>query len=52
MEPGEPYRVGYLVAGTIRNDVDATSMMDDLRNNLLSDSRYSHYITGTFHGNG
>ncbi len=52
MEYGEPYRVGYLIAGTIRNDVDASSMIEDLRGNLLSDSRYSHYITGTFHGNG
>ncbi len=52
MEPGEPYRVGYLIAGTIANGVDASSMMADLRQNLLSDSRYSHYISSTFHGDG
>lgn len=52
MEYGEPYRVGYLIAGTIRNNVDASSMIGDLRSNLLTDSRYSHYITGTFHGDG
>ena len=52
MEPGEPYRVGYLIAGTIRNGVDASSMIGDLRQNLLTDHRYSHYITATFQGDG
>jgi hypothetical protein len=52
MEPGEPYRVGYLIAGTIANGVDASSMMEDLRSNLLNDRRYSSYITGSFTGNG
>jgi len=52
MEPGEPYRVGYLIADTIANGVDATDMMGDLRSNLLRDSRYTHYIRATFHGDG
>jgi hypothetical protein len=52
MEPGEPYRVGFLIAGTIANRVDATSMMEDLRTNLLNDRRYSSYITTTFSGDG
>ena len=52
MQYGEPYRVGYLIAGTIRNGVDASSMIEDLRSLLLTDSRYTHYITGTFHGDG
>jgi hypothetical protein len=52
MEVGEPYRVGYLIADTIAGGVDASSMMADLRSNLLSDTRYSHYIRATFHGDG
>lgn len=52
MEPGEPYRVGFLIAGTLANGVDASSMMGDLRTNLQNDSRYSSYIHGTFTGNG
>ncbi len=52
MEPGEPYRVGYLIAGTIANGVDASSMISDLRQNLLDDPRYAHYITATFPGDG
>jgi len=52
MEPGEPYRVGFLIAQTIANGVDASSMIADLRANLLADPRYRHYIRATFHGNG
>jgi len=52
MEPGEPYRVGYLIADTIANGVDASSMIADLRSNLLSDTRYAHYIRATFQGDG
>lgn len=52
MEPGEPYRVGFLIADTIVNRVDASDMMGDLRANLLRDSRYTHYITGMFRGDG
>jgi hypothetical protein len=52
MEPGEPYRVGYLIAGTLRNGVDASSMIGDLRSNLIADTRYSHYINATFRGDG
>src|SRR5512141_3165988 len=50
IELGQPYRTGYLIAGTIANGVDASSMMADLRQNLLNDTRYTHYITATFHG--
>jgi hypothetical protein len=52
LELGQPYRVGYMIAETLANDVDASSMMADLRSNLLSDTRYSHYITATFQGDG
>ncbi len=52
MEAGEPYRVGYLIADTIANGVDASSMIADLRSNLLTDTRYSHYIRATFQGDG
>lgn len=49
---GEPYRTGYFIADAFVNGVDPSSMIADLRSNLLSDPRYTHYITATFHGNG
>ncbi len=52
MEAGEPYRVGFLIADTLANGVDASSMMADLRSNLLGDDRYQHYIRTMFRGNG
>ncbi|HMJ08478.1 MAG TPA: hypothetical protein VK468_05700 [Pyrinomonadaceae bacterium] len=52
IEFGEPYRTGYFIANTLANGVDASTMIDDLRANLLGDSRYGHYITATFHGDG
>lgn len=52
MEAGEHYRVGYLIADTLAQGVDASSMMADLRSNILRDARYRHYIRATFHGDG
>jgi hypothetical protein len=52
MKIGEHNRVGYLIAGTFAQGGDASSMISDLRQNLLDDTRYSHYITSTFHGDG
>ncbi|MER3430492.1 MAG: hypothetical protein C4325_07770 [Blastocatellia bacterium] len=52
MEYGEPYRVGYLIAETISSGIDASDMIGDLRSNLLSDQRYTHYIRSTFRGDG
>lgn len=52
MEYGQPFRVGNLIAQTISNGVDASSMIEDLRSNLLADQRYGHYIRSTFQGDG
>ena len=52
MQLGAPHRLGYLIAGTIANGGNASSMIGDLRSNLLGDSRYQHYIRATFHGDG
>jgi hypothetical protein len=52
IELGQPYRTGYLIEGTLANGVDASSMIADLRQNLLDDPRYAHYIAATFHGDG
>jgi hypothetical protein len=52
MEIGNHYRVGYLIAGTLAQGFDASTMIADLRSNLLADPNYSHYITATFHGDG
>ena len=49
---GEHFRTGYFIAESYINRVDPTSMIGDLRQNLLGDTRYSHYIRATFHGDG
>ena len=52
IEFGEHYRTGYHIAGTLADGGDASSMIADLRENLKIDTRYQHYITATFRGNG
>ena len=52
IEFGSPFRMGYHIAGTFAAGSETTSMIGDLRQMLLDDPRYSHYISSTFTGNG
>jgi hypothetical protein len=52
MDGGAHYRLGYLIAQFAARGEDFSSMIGGLRQNLLNDPDYSHYITTTFSGNG
>ena len=49
---GSPFRLGYLIAGTFAARGDTASMIGNLRQMLIDDPRYSHYISSTFTGDG